>query len=80
MLVNTLARLCAYLLDGMVPEQRGRVGTVGVALPGVVDSKCGIAVYSANLGLQDAPIGEPLSHGMSLPVQCGQTQTRFWQS
>ncbi|MCX5078524.1 ROK family protein [Streptomyces sp. NBC_00424] len=44
----------------------------GVAVPGIVDSEGGIAVYAANLGWRDVPLRELLSRGLGgIPVALG---------
>jgi glucokinase len=43
----------------------------GVVLPGLVDDARGVALYSANLGWRDLPLGEPLSQRLEMPVALG---------
>ncbi|MFG2899836.1 ROK family protein [Streptomyces zaomyceticus] len=55
---------------------RERFGTAaeaaGVALPGIVDSEGGIAVYAADLGRREVPLRELLSRGLGgVPVALG---------
>ncbi|KQV13808.1 ROK family transcriptional regulator [Kitasatospora sp. Root107] len=45
---------------------------VGVAVPGIIDSATGTAVYAANLGWRDVPLGALLSNRLGdLPVALG---------
>ncbi|MEU2509842.1 ROK family protein [Streptomyces sp. NPDC007863] len=45
---------------------------VGVAVPGIVDSEGGIAVYAANLGWRDVPLRDLLSRRLGgIPVELG---------
>lgn len=48
--------------DGATPR------AVGVAVPGVVDEVGGVAAWSANLGLRDAPLRDQLATRLGLPV------------
>lgn len=44
----------------------------GIAVPGLVDETTGRAVYSANIGWRDLPIGELMAARLNLPVAIGQ--------
>jgi len=63
------------LLAGLPAGRRERVRSVGVAVPGLVDPDRGISIYSANLGLQDAPLAQSVSQRLELPVQLGHDVT-----
>ncbi len=75
--VTAILDFAADLAD----EGRSRFGcaplAAGVAVPGTIDERNGIAVYSANLGWRDLPIrallGERLgrSDGLTIPVALG---------
>ena len=75
--VTTILDFAADLAD----EGRGRYGRdplgAGVAVPGTLDEKNGIAVFSANLGWRDLPLrrllGERLARGTgtTMPVALG---------
>lgn len=47
------------------------VHQAGVVVPGIVDEDCARAVYSANLGWRDLPLGELLQERTGLPVTLG---------
>lgn len=49
----------------------GGPAAVGVVVPGVVDERHGIAVFSANLGWRDVPLRQLLSDRVGLPVWFG---------
>ncbi|MER7047351.1 ROK family protein [Streptomyces jumonjinensis] len=50
----------------------GSAVAAGVAVPGIVDSEAGVAVYAANLGWRDLPMRELLSERLDgLPVALG---------
>ncbi|APU17889.1 MULTISPECIES: ROK family protein [Actinoalloteichus] len=59
------------LIDELRAEADGPVHAAGVAVPGIVDEDRGVAVYSANLGWQDAPLRELLRARTDLPVAFG---------
>ncbi|MFG3294568.1 ROK family protein [Streptomyces sp. NPDC048179] len=43
----------------------------GVAVPGIVDERAGVAVYAANLGWRDVPLRALLADRLSIPVALG---------
>lgn len=47
------------------------VAGAGVVVPGLVDPRRGVAVYSANIGWRDLPMSEPLSRRWGVPVALG---------
>ncbi len=51
--------------DGLAPR------AVGLVVPGVVDEASGVAVWSANVGFRDTPVGPVLSERLGLPVALG---------
>jgi glucokinase len=51
--------------DGLSPR------AIGVAVPGVVDEKAGIAAWSANVGFRDVPLRERVAAHIALPVALG---------
>ncbi|MEU3605494.1 ROK family protein [Streptomyces sp. NPDC035033] len=64
------------LAEDLSARGRSRFGTaaeaVGVAVPGIVDARRGVAVHSANLGWCDVPLGESLSRRLGgTPVAVG---------
>ena len=74
-LVDAIATLAEHLLADLTPEQRGGVGAVGLAMPGIVDSARGVSVYAANLDLRDEPLAGPVSTRLGLPVRLGHNVT-----
>lgn len=46
----------------------GKVGGIGIGIPGLVNPWDGIALYSANLNWRDVPLSAELSRRTSLPV------------
>ncbi|MFI9721353.1 ROK family protein [Streptomyces sp. NPDC052396] len=50
---------------GRTPE------AAGIAVPGIVDTRTGTAVYAANLGWRDVPLKERLGERLGLPVTVG---------
>ena len=54
-------------LRARVPES-GRVGAVGLVVPGVVDPQQGIAVYAANIGWRQLHLRQIVAEGVGLPV------------
>jgi glucokinase len=51
--------------DGLAPV------AAGVAVPGVVDEASGTAVWAANIGFRDVPLGRLLSERLGLPAAVG---------
>lgn len=45
------------------------VVAAGVALPGLVDRRRGVGVFSANVGWRDVPVAEPLAEHWNRPVR-----------
>ncbi|NHC13685.1 ROK family protein [Motilibacter deserti] len=59
----------ADAVAGIVAELRTpSTESVGVGMPGLVDSRAGVVRFSANLNLRDAPIGAQLSERLGVPV------------
>ena len=54
-------------LRARVPEA-GRVGAVGLVVPGVVDPQQGIAVYAANIGWRQLHLRQIVAEAVDLPV------------
>jgi glucokinase len=54
-------------LRARVPEA-GRVGAVGLVVPGVVDPQQGIAVYAANIGWRQLHLRQIVAEAVGLPV------------
>jgi glucokinase len=46
----------------------GPAARMGLAVPGIVDSAAGVAVYSANLGWRRAPVASAVADALGLPV------------
>ncbi|MFG2488739.1 ROK family protein [Streptomyces virginiae] len=70
--VETIQDFATELLD-IGRERFGRpASAAGVAVPGIVDSENGIAVYAANLGWRDVPMRALLSSRLGgIPVALG---------
>ena len=51
--------------DGLTPV------AAGVAVPGVVDERNGVAVWSANVGFRDVPLRDLLSRRLGIPAALG---------
>ncbi|WP_433870632.1 ROK family protein [Saccharopolyspora sp. CA-218241] len=58
---------------GLVESLRGGVelAAAGVVVPGVVDERTGVGIYSANLGWRDLPIRDRLAEQLDVPVILG---------
>jgi glucokinase len=62
------------MLDLLLADARQRgleVAAAGVVVPGIVDDKRGVAVFSANLGWEDLPVRALLETRTGLPVGFG---------
>jgi glucokinase len=59
---------CVADLTRAAPRQPA---AIGLAVPGIVDEEKGLAVYSENLGWNDAPLREMLAERCALPVAFG---------
>ena len=68
-LVGQVAGLVRELCDAASTPVEVR--SVGVVVPGVVDSENGVASWSANLGWRDLPLVGPLVDALDLPVALG---------
>lgn len=61
---------------GLIEELRGKAGAasvvgVGVAAPGIIDERAGIARAAVNLGWRDLPLRDRLADAAGLPVALG---------
>src|SRR4249919_3878919 len=54
-------------LRGHIPEA-ARLRSVGLVVPGVVDTQQGIAVYATNIGWQQLPVRQIVADAVDLPV------------
>ncbi|MEU8815923.1 ROK family protein [Actinoplanes sp. NPDC048796] len=64
----------AGIADGLAATARGKDLTpiaTGIAVPGVVDEKNGIAVWSSNIGFRDVPVRDRLEKRLGLPAALG---------
>jgi glucokinase len=60
--------------DELAADASGRglsIGAAGVGVPGIVDSRSGIAHYAANLGWRDVPFASLLSGRLGVPAVLG---------
>ncbi|UQX05076.1 ROK family protein [Streptomyces sp. RerS4] len=70
--VETILDFAAELHDLGVERFGAAPSAAGVAVPGIVDSAAGIAVYAANLGWRDVPLRDLLSARLGgIPVALG---------
>jgi glucokinase len=51
--------------------QAGSAEAVGIAVPGIVDDECGVAVWSENIGWRDVPFRDLIGKRTGLPVAVG---------
>ena len=58
-------------LAGHAAEQGRPASAVGIVVPGVVDERNGIAVWSANVGFREVPLRELLTKRLDLPATLG---------
>jgi glucokinase len=65
---KNIAMLCEKLLAEKNIQKSEIVG-IGMGVPGMIDSKNGIVIYSNNLGWKDFEIGETLQSLVGLPVK-----------
>jgi N-acetylglucosamine repressor len=64
-------RAALGLLDGALEEAglpRGRLQSVGVTVPGMVDTRSGIVAFAPNLAWTDVPVRSLLQQALDLPV------------
>lgn len=68
-----VAAICAAADDlAATAGRRGeRIRAVGIGVPGVADSRTGIAHHAANLGWRDVPFGAMLSERLGVPAVLG---------
>ncbi|MCM0676302.1 ROK family protein, partial [Micromonospora phytophila] len=60
--------------EGLAAKARAKGLTpvaLGVAVPGVVDEACGVAVWSANVGFRDVPLRDLAVARLGLPTALG---------
>ncbi|MFE7130337.1 ROK family protein [Streptomyces sp. NPDC057638] len=69
--VGSILDFAAELLDHGQHLLGERALAAGVAIPGIVDSANGIAVYAANLGWRDVPLRDQLSERLGVSVALG---------
>jgi glucokinase len=68
--VETILQVAAGLVDAARADG-ANPRAVGVAVPGIVDEASGVAVWSANLGLRDAPLRDLVATRTGLPTALG---------
>jgi len=61
--VDAIAALGSELIAAAPP-----IDSAGVLLPGIVDWRGGVGVFSANIGWHDVPVAEPLAKRWGIPV------------
>ncbi len=67
---QTLAAITAAMEDVLAKAGRGLAG-IGVAIPGVADSRAGRIVITPNMDLSGVPIVAPLARKFGVPVALG---------
>src|SRR6478735_8722012 len=68
---HATVRSALGLLDGTLEQAgfpRSRLESVGVTVPGMVDTRTGTVAFAPNLGWTDVPIRSLLQQGLDLPV------------
>ncbi len=68
---HAAVRAALGLLDGTLEEAglpRSRLASVGVTVPGMVDTRSGSVAFAPNLGWNDVPIRSLLQQALELPV------------
>jgi N-acetylglucosamine repressor len=68
---HAAVRSALELLDGALEEAglpRSRLASVGVTVPGMVDTRTGTVAFAPNLGWSDVPIRSLLQQAFDLPV------------
>ncbi len=66
--IARIEAFCADLADGIAGQTGLPPSALGLAVPGVVDETAGVARFAANIGWQEAPLGELLSQRLGVPV------------
>lgn len=76
--------LITTVLSALPASSRPSVRGIGLAIPGIVDTAHGRAVYSANVGWRDAPVRDQVQAAVGLPVvlhhdvtAAGEAESRF---
>ena len=65
---DNLLLLCDYIKKLVDKYGVTRIHSIGVGLPGTVDNKLGLVVYTANLGWNRVPLAKILTEHTKLPV------------
>jgi glucokinase len=68
--VETILDVAAALAD-RAGAAGHPAGAVGIVVPGVVDERTGIAVWSANVGFREVPLRDLLTKRLDLPAALG---------
>ena len=68
--VGTILDVAAGLA-ARAAESGTKAGAVGIVVPGVVDGRRGVAVWSANVGFREVPLRDLLSTHLGLPAVLG---------
>lgn len=66
--LTRMAALLDELREDAADLRSGRILGIGVAIPGVVDSAAGVAVFGSNIPWQNTPVVARLSGTLDLPV------------
>ncbi|TDD68862.1 ROK family protein [Actinomadura darangshiensis] len=65
-ILDFAAHLCAHADSLGVPAR-----AIGIAVPGIVDERTGVAVHSANLGWRDVPMLHLVTERLGIPAAIG---------
>src|SRR3989442_301763 len=68
--IDAIAELCATLVE-LGRGSGHRPMAAGVGIPGLVDERHGVALWSTNIGWRDVPVRDRLSTSLGLPVEIG---------
>ncbi|MEY9893244.1 glucokinase [Catenulispora sp. MAP5-51] len=68
--IDTIADFAAELVEEAAAEGTP-VAAAGFALPGIINEKTGVGVFSATIGWRDVPFGDLLGARLAVPVAIG---------
>lgn len=60
-----------HAIDALLRHAGGAAAAVGLVVPGLVDDRAGVAIYSENIGWRDVPFRELVAERSGLPVGFG---------
>ncbi|WP_017975863.1 ROK family protein [Actinopolyspora halophila] len=81
---RAVVALIEKALSGLPSSARPAVRGIGLAIPGLVDTARGLALYSANVGWHNTPVRDQVQAALGLPVvlqhdvtAAGEAESRF---